>query len=249
MEQKVFEPVSRHLYWLARKAYFRCLEAEKQKAENVEQAQAELEACRNRLQDNDHELQEKFETARLNLMRCKAMIQPDAVTAVILSVTTLEGFINELTEYSRWHNPEWEQWGRILYEAEQIHASPKFKYLLVAYCLGQPFDTGARHYQNFSKLVKLRDALIHPKAFIEAKIVEQVLERIMGRAAFNSRYQHNPPGYNDICSTAVAKWACNTTSEMINAVLNKLPEEGTREAFKIMFCKWTDGQGCFQPVR
>lgn len=257
MEQKLFEPVSRHLYRLACEAYLRCLEAEAQKTEKVKQTQAELETCRNRLQDDDRELQKECDEARLNLMTCKAIIQPGAVTAVILSVATLEGFINELTEYSHWHNPDWEAWGTILHESEQRHVSIKPKYLLAAYVTGQPFDKGALPYQDFSKLVKLRNALVHPRQLSHlgedglikpSEIVEQVLVRIIGGAAFNSRYQHSPPGYNEICWTAVAKWACNTASEMIHAILDKLSAGGTKEAFEIMFCKWPDGQDCFQPV-
>lgn len=249
MKQKVFEPVSCHLYRLACEAYLRCLQSEARKAENVERARAELEACQNHLQDNERELQEECEKARLNLMMCKAMPQPDAVTAIILSVATLEGFINELTAYSCWYNPDWKSWGTRLYEAEERRVSVACKYFRASCAIGRSFDKGALPYQDFSKLVELRHALVHPKTFMEAKIVEQVLERIMGRAAFNSRYQHNQPGYSEICSTAVAKWACNTTSEMIRAILDKLPTGGNREPFEMMFCKWPDEQDCFQPVR
>jgi len=248
VKQKVFESVLCHLYRLACEAYLRCLQSEARKTEKVKRAQAELKACEKRLQNHEYELQKGCEKARLSLMMCKTMTQPDAVTAVILSVATLEGFINGLTEYSRWHNPDWEAWGNILYEAERQHASVRLKYLLAAYSTGQTFDRGAQPYQDFELLIGLRDALVHPKNLIGANVVKQVLMRVMGEAAFNSKYQHIPLGYGEICSTSVAKWACNTTSEMIHAVLDKLPAGRNKEAFEMMFCKWLDGQDCFQPV-
>ena len=251
MESKIFEPMSCHLYWLAREAYFRCLETEKRKAEKIKQARAELEDCKKRMQDRDPEIQEGcMKNARLNLIKCKAMIQPDAVTTVILSVTTLEGFINELTDYSRWNNPAWEKWGAILYEAEQSNISTKCKYLLAAYVIGKPFNPGAPPFQDFDLLIKLRNKLVHPKSLVDDKVVEKVLKQIMGGAAFNSKYRPDSSlGYNDICSLTVAEWACNTASKMIQAMLDKLPAGGTKEAFKMMlFCKQPDEQNCFQPV-
>lgn len=248
MKQKVFEPVSRHLYRLACDAYLRCLQSEAQKAEKVERAQAELEACQNRLQDDKRELQKACEKARLNLMMCKAMTQPDAVTAVILSVAALEGFINEFAEYGHWHNPDWETWGKMLAEAEQQHKSIRRKYILMANALGQPFDKKSQAYKDFDLLINLRNGLVHPRNFIESDVANQVLKHLMGEKAFNSKYQHNPPGYGEICSTAVAEWACNTASSMIHAVLDRLPAGGNKEAFETLFCRWPGGQDCFQPV-
>jgi len=218
METNVFEPISRHLYQLACEAYLRCLQSEAQKAEME--------------------------------------IQPDAVTSVILSVAALEGFINELTEYSRWQNPEWGKWGSILDEAEQIHSPIKLKYLLTAYGLGKSFDKGAPPYQDFELLIDLRNALVHPKqetrlkdnTFKTSKRMQKVLERVLGGAIYNTRFQHHQPGYNEICSTPIAKWACNTASKMIHAILERLPDGGTKEVFEVMFCRWPDGRDCFQTL-
>jgi hypothetical protein len=200
MQQKVFEPMSCHLYKLACGAYSRCSKSN------------------------------------------GGMAQPDAITAIILSVATLEGFINELTEYSDWHNPELDSLGDILSEAEEMHAQTKLKYLLAAHTIGEPFKKGALPYQDFDLLISLRHKLVHPKQ-LKPKIVRQVLARAGGGAVVDSA-----PWYGLICTTAVAKWACNTTSEMIQAILDRLPTGGNKETFEMMFCKWPDGQDCFQPV-
>ena len=257
MKHAVFEPVCCHLYWLARQTYLRCLQSEAQRDERIGEIRAELDTCRGGLQNDDPKSREKYDEARQELMRWKTMIQPDAVTAVILSAATLEGFINGLGEYGHWRDSDRASWGTALYEAKEKRRSVACKYFLISRAVGQPFVKGAQPYKDFRLLIKLRNTLVHPKQLsypdengvTKPSTVVEVLERITGRAALDSKHRHSPPGYNEICSTAVAKWACNTTSEMIHAVLDMLPDGTAKEAFEIMFCKMPDGRGCFPPIR
>jgi hypothetical protein len=253
---KVFEPVSCRLFQLACEAYLRCVQSEAQRAEKINRATAELEAYGQRMKESGPDAKKKYETARQKLMEYEVMIQPDAVAAVILAVATLEGFINELTEYSRWDRNEWGAWGEILYEAEKANTSTRLKYLLAAFCTGQPFDKGAQPCQDFDLLIGLRDVLVHPHqltriedgSFKTTKVMKSVLRRVVGGAAFDLRYRHHDPGYNEICSTDVAEWACKTASAMIHALRERLPDGGTKQAFEMIFCTQRDGPDWFQPV-
>ena len=173
--------------------------------------------------------------------------QQDAVTAVVLSVAALEGFINELAHYGCSRRLEWRSLGDILNEAEAVDI--RRKYLLVGHIVDQPFDKGSQPYQDFALLVKLRNTLIHPKQvgdFVGEDLfkipspVPSVLQRAAGRKASQA------PWYAQICITAVAEWACYTASKMIHAVLEKLPARGG-DAFEMVYCKLPDGRDCFDP--
>lgn len=180
----------------------------------------------------------------------KGIIQQDAVTAIILSVATAEGFINELIAYSNWCNPVWKS--SILGEVEGKKGQLQLKYLLVAHVLGQPFCKGSPPYQDFDPLVKLRNELMHPKqlggvgddeSFKVPSVVKTVIDRVYHKGIISSA-----TWYGQICTTAVAMWACNTTSEMICAIVEMLPDGEDKDVFEMMFCKWPDGQDCFRSI-
>jgi hypothetical protein len=176
--------------------------------------------------------------------------QHDAIAAVVLSTAALEGFINELGAYGSWHTEQLQPVGDLLLDAERKRTSIKRKYLKAANALDRPFNRERQPYKDFNILVDLRNLLAHPKQLTKVgkdwsfQTPETVCQALQRSGANDNPLQ---PWYAQICSRPIAKWACNTTSEMVKAILERLPPGGSKDVFVMIFCQHR-GEDIFRPV-
>jgi hypothetical protein len=96
----------------------------------------------------------------------------DTVGAILLAAMSTEAFINELgTRLLFELSPElsdlerWTSVGTLLEQLEKENAQIKTKYLWVSQILpGCPLTKGKRPFQDFSRLIDMRNDIVHPKA-------------------------------------------------------------------------------------
>jgi len=138
-------------------------------------------------------------------------IQANATACVLLSVTAVEAYANELFLNRLEVFPEmrpavmdniWEQ-----YERKPIREKFEFALLLRD---GEAFDRGAPASQNFDILVRLRNALTHfkPEWSDEADEHERLSRAMMNRAVRSPFYPaHEPLFPRAWASHGTARWA------------------------------------------
>jgi hypothetical protein len=169
--------------------------------------------------------------------------QYDALDTILLSVVTLEAQIGELPEIARVFTvrPSGEMTKRckalvdalILIEEEKGPLTLKFqlaKFILT----GTPYDTGVNPYQDFDLLVKLRNALIHPKPFVvranesgsPADPVQRFKDQFRSRGVLadilTEPVQLPQPVFAPlltlVSTRAAARWACNTACSIAHSL-------------------------------
>ena len=104
--------------------------------------------------------------------------------------------------------------------------------MLASEALGNGFKKGENPYQDFADLFRLRDCLVHLKQEDrietedngEVKYLGRMLtERLRSKDIFQQYTQLK--SITLLVSTAKAAfWACVTTSNMVNAILDKIPQ-------------------------
>jgi hypothetical protein len=101
----------------------------------------------------------------------------EAIAAIVLSAAATEAFVNELPVRIRNAIDRGDKiptpmvtCAVALDELESANAKTTSKYQIAALTLsGAAFDTGARPYQGFEQLYRLRNAVMHPKPDPEIK--------------------------------------------------------------------------------
>lgn len=162
--------------------------------------------------------------------------QNDALISIIFSALALEAFINEVLSLAKDAKQAGESEAFLdkLIDAIDESASKKStreKFMLASEALNSSFKKGENPYQNFADLFRLRDCLGHFKP--EDRIEEgengefkylgrKLSERLRSKGIFQNHTQVE--SITLLVSTAkAAQWACNTASEMVNAILDKIP--------------------------
>lgn len=110
--------------------------------------------------------------------------------------------------------------------------STQEKFILASEALGSKFEKGSSPYQEFSDLFKLRDCLVHLKPEDLMNIDENQEFNYSGRELIrNFRAKGILQRHTSIesitllASTAqTVKWACETASKMVIAILERIPE-------------------------
>ena len=166
----------------------------------------------------------------------------DAIVAVVFSAASLEAFISELHGLARLHThsnpPAVEAFDRLLISAEEARGTIRLKYLLAAHTFrGLPFNRGAEPLQSFDLLFRVRNAIVHlaphdidldGEGVAVSTSHDWVIEQLRSRQILA---EHNPaeyigtaPNWLALLSTkALARWACNTASDMVLDVLESIP--------------------------
>jgi hypothetical protein len=164
--------------------------------------------------------------------------QHDALSAIILAVISLESFMGELEDYLRMCIPHYGKATEaritmlvdILRSIEEGRGQLGLKFQIAKYILtGEPYNMGALPYQNFELLLLARNGLIHPKTF-KVNIVAQESEIVGPAERFLKRMRAlnilaDIPGDDVIApistwieTKAAARWACNTSAEMVHSL-------------------------------
>ncbi len=164
---------------------------------------------------------------------------PDATAAVMLAAAASEAFINEFAEeisMRRQHTAHWNPLPQLsplmaaaadaVLDLEFRHGKTQEKYAAAAKALGQPLDKGAMPFQEFDRLFKLREALmhVHPVRPTENHTGTQVADELAVR---NIALQNGPHAsfawYDRVGTAEVARWACRATLTMVLAILARVP--------------------------
>lgn len=163
--------------------------------------------------------------------------QNDALVSIIFSALALEAFINEMLSLAEDAKKAGETEAFLddfidaIDESVSKKKSTQHKFLLASEALNSPFKKGENPYQNFADLFRLRDCLVHLKP--EDRIEEgengevkylgrKLTESLRSKGIFQNCTQLK--SITLLVSTAkAAQWACNTASEMVNAILDKIP--------------------------
>ncbi len=181
--------------------------------------------------------------------------QLEALTSIIYAAIALETFINELPAlvgdmFLDSNAPSsLRTFVGVLDELEQSKASINTKYLLGKFILsGESFDKSQKLYQNFALLVSLRNEIVHQKpddyrfgvdekgAILRTE--RQILKRLRSLNVLGTEPsqvgEEGPEAvvtdWLDIISTrATAKWACESASSMILAIVDALPQGTLRD--------------------
>jgi hypothetical protein len=186
--------------------------------------------------------------------RAVAQVQanPDALPAdttvvIVLAAASTEAFINELAEMAaierdnplRQSNPipaELRTFADALQEIEEARGSILLKYLMASRILsGSSFNKGINPFQDFAVLTMLRNDFMHLKprdTFVEAndgalpkvkvpKYVEALQQRGLART---SDPEILMSWFNLLQTDKMATWACQTTHNIILAVLDLIPD-------------------------
>jgi len=197
--------------------------------------------------------------------RYKRHMQKDALVSIVFSAFSLEAFINELLAFAKMGKNAGlkEDFLDKLIEAIDESSSSQTsggkgkrwkstleKFMLASEALGSKFDKGKAPYQDFADLFRLRDCLAHlkPEDLIEYDKDEPLAFRYLGRKLTEKfrgkgilREATTIESITFLVSTAkAAKWACETASKMVNAMLDKIPESdfknyGTFLAYRGLF--------------
>jgi|CXWL01.1.fsa_nt_gi hypothetical protein len=152
----------------------------------------------------------------------------DALIAVVFACATLESYMNQTVMFAEgWkHNhPKIRAFSSIIGGlVEERGVRPQIVYSTARWVLtGTNYEHGQTPFQDFNLLIRIRNAYMHlkpdyigdirnPKSSAESKILEELENKKLivnkhkpMRGAW-TMYLYNP---------AVAKWACNTASAMI----------------------------------
>jgi hypothetical protein len=192
----------------------------------------------------------------------------DATIAIILSAAATEGFINELAELVNGRkkcadafriSPQVSAFGDALEEAERSRASIRLKYLIASQTLsGQMFDKGKHPYQDFERLIKLRDDHMHlkpldtepvseggvlvtkPPPYIEAFTAQGLAQKV--DKGVSLAWLHR------VQTAEMADWACRTALNIILAVLDMFPDGNHMKDMSYGFKRvFRQDNGCPKP--
>ena len=188
----------------------------------------------------------------------------DALVVILFAATALEALINEVADLactaSLEDPPSVKAFGDLMKEIDKSRVSIEGKYLLAKWVLsGQAYDKGAQPYQDFTMLIKLRNAVAHVKAFEDVRFEEetgisiQLPKPVRNLEAKNILAVHDVPEdlkhvpmsvswIGLVCTRAVGRWACNAASAIALSLVEAVPDC----SFK---CKLGWVVSNFQPVQ
>jgi hypothetical protein len=180
--------------------------------------------------------------------------QQPALVSIVFSVTTMESFFNEITELALSHTkllPEYEApqvsvFADFMVQAEESRASLESKFLVGSWILsGKRLDKGARIYQDFARLLQLRNNLLHYKAkpnfYADWKTPPEELHK-----EFISKFRDKKILADDasgklvswtyfIETKAVAEWSCQTAAQMIVNFCSAIPRGVLKSSLRLPF--------------
>lgn len=174
--------------------------------------------------------------------------QNDALVAIIFAALSLEAFINELgviameAKASGHGEGFLDQLINAIDESQGTKRTTQEKFMMASEALSNKFDKGKNPYQDFADLFRLRDCLVHLKPEERIEIDEDNNWTYSGRKLIERlRSKNIVQEYTSISSitlsvsTAVAaKWACDTASAMVTAILDGIPNSEFSENNEVL---------------
>lgn len=169
----------------------------------------------------------------------------DAIVSIIFSASALEAFINELADMAsvmpHLQNPpeSVQTFAYVMKELEDAKVSIRLKFILTKTIFtGTAFDKGQSLFQDFSLLFRIRDSFVHlkpqnefkmaPDGHIVRVMAPKILEGLPKNtlAKFDKKVVAN--WMSSISTQAVARWSCNTVTNMVHSIICILPDSHFR---------------------
>jgi hypothetical protein len=181
-------------------------------------------------------------------------INMDGIVAVLFSASATEAFINELVALARMcpaTDPNCLRvFATLASQAVADKVPIRFKYEF-AHTLfaGSGYDKGSEPYQSFDLLFKARDTFAHLKidqaefdigGTIRSPGYSTLLDRFRSQNILAqidlARYVNAAPSLFEWFSTrAVARWACNTASEIVFSILDSIPDSQLKDQAEFFY--------------
>jgi hypothetical protein len=162
----------------------------------------------------------------------------DATVAVVLAAAATEAFINEFAEHIsvlRENAASWDP-GRItaqmgaaadaIFDLEFLRRSVLTKYSSAAKKLGKRLDKGGKTFQDFDRLIGLRNAFmhVHPVRPSEDHAGERIIDELAKRGiAIELELGVTFSWYDRVQTAEVSRWACSVARAIILEILDRVP--------------------------
>lgn len=172
------------------------------------------------------------------------VLTDDAITAIVLAAAAAEAFVNELadnvglirqnTSHRRLDAKVCAASDAIL-DVEFLKGSVANKYLGAAKALGSPFSRGNQPFQDFDRLIALRNAVMHVKPVKPVKPNEKhsgevETDQLGLQSIAISSQTSSLQWFDRLMTPEVARWACKSARAVILDLLNKVAV-GAPDAF------------------
>jgi hypothetical protein len=144
-----------------------------------------------------------------------------SLVAIIFSAASLEAFSAEIPfmiDMVKAGYPSLVKLGAVLDDAENSKVQVTGKYLIAKSILGEGFDRGANPYQDFSLLVRIRNAIIHMKPDVVGDDPHKLVVGLQNRGLCDPNEAPNNSWMDQIATVPVAMWACNTATAMMRGL-------------------------------
>jgi hypothetical protein len=169
----------------------------------------------------------------------------EAIVAIVFSALAVEGFVNHIAELAsrplaEKNVDELQAFASVMSDLEAQRAQIKTRIQMGYYILTRKtLDRGGLPYQDFSLLVDLRNQLVHsqpekvewpPRTDWEPhRLVQQLVARkVIAKPSSSQAPQFQPV----ICRYEVARWAYNLALDMMNLLINAVPEGEFKETLR-----------------
>lgn len=174
--------------------------------------------------------------------------QDNALVAIIFAALSLEAFINELgvlameAKASGHRENFLDQLINAIDESQGSKRTTQEKFMMASEALSNKFDKGKNPYQDFADLFRLRDCLVHLKPEDRIEIDEdnewtysgrKLIERLRSKNIVQE-YTSIPSITLSVSTAVAAKWACDTASEMVTAILDGIPNSEFSENNEVL---------------
>lgn len=154
------------------------------------------------------------------------------LVAVVFAAAATEAYINEVSHLVKqdtylYPDTPLVDFGAQMTQAVDKKMSIERKYLLASKLLGQPFEKGQKPFQGFVTLIAARNFLLHQIPVFSRVIAN--LEQVgiaTKRATFRNYLGEDKPMGSQVdalSNPTVARWACDTSANIIVAVMDMFP--------------------------
>jgi hypothetical protein len=162
--------------------------------------------------------------------------QRDALVAILFSAATLEAYINELTLYANQApgvQGPFQMLAGVLNSIEEGNGSVREKYMLAKIVLsGEPYNKGARPYQDFALLFTIRNAIVHMQPEHITEDEHHLLKRLKAKKLCAAPPKGSRAGWIYLIATrAMSRWACNIVGDMVDSIRSCMPTTKELSAF------------------
>lgn len=163
--------------------------------------------------------------------------QNDALVAIIFAALSLEAFINEFcviaieAKASGYGEDFLDRLINAIDESQGSKKTTREKFMMASEALSNKFDKGKNPYQDFADLFILRDCLVHLKPEDRIEIDKdnnwtyserKLIARLRSKNIVQEHTQISSITLL-VSTAAAAKWACDTASAMVSAILDRIP--------------------------